>query len=86
MSAFAKGAAKFAERTAATLKITSRKEPTMSEYDTQLRLECLRLANDVHEHRTEVVNRASAYFDFITGADRAAHAEKAKAAIDEAVR
>jgi hypothetical protein len=61
----------------------------MFDYNDQLRLECLRLAVSLALpgfSASEVVEAAGGFYAFATGKDRAAPAEKAKAAIDEAVR
>lgn len=50
----------------------------------ELRLECLRLAMDAHREQPPgaIVSAAGRYYDFVTGTDRAALTEQAKAAVD----
>lgn len=50
----------------------------------ELRLECLRLASGTHhgDRSDAIVDAASRYYDFVTGIDRAALTEQAKAAVD----
>ncbi|MGN6124778.1 MAG: hypothetical protein ACTHOJ_17675 [Sphingomonas oligoaromativorans] len=49
-----------------------------------LRLECLRLSVAVPEHWQHTVERAQAYFDFITGASAMSPREAINAALDAA--
>jgi len=51
-----------------------------------LRLECLKLAIGAAHDSHEVMPLARVFEDYINGADRAALANEAKAAIDRAVR
>lgn len=68
--------------------VNPKEQSTMSEHETQLRLECLRLACGIASSIVEAeagnpvstVYRAQRYYDFITGANHTGLAEEAKMA------